>query len=153
MYLSNKSYTFYTERIKQIYFNVEDRLLNNSTELVTDNLISMRVNVTAGYSNAAKIAYDMANDIDNRILATGIIEEDITDPLSDFYGMKKAAGVFKYIHDTNHLMYIFSSILPLNKADRIFSTIVDSNNNTFITRFRIAKKGFETYIYLRYIKV
>ena len=79
-------------------------------------------------------------------------EEEITDNISDFYLLKKDGGGYYYIHDNKYYMTLFNGLLPLNKSDKIFLSINDNGNNTFIARFRIKKK-YNVFVYVSYLKV
>lgn len=82
-------------------------------------------------------------------------EQEITNNILDLFSMKKGDGTMYYVHQCNNSKYfmtLFSGLLPLNKADKVFIRIFD-NGNSFISNFIVRKKKFELFIYVVYLKV
>lgn len=82
-------------------------------------------------------------------------EQEITNNILGLFSMKKGDGTMYYIHEYNNIKYfitLFSGLLPLNKADKVFIRIFD-NGNSFVSNFIVRKKKFELFIYVAYLKV
>lgn len=66
--------------------------------------------------------------------------------------MKASDGASSFILD-NYCMILFSSMLPVNKSDKVSLEIFDYGSN-FISNFKIQKKkDIELYIYIKFIKL
>ena len=92
-----------------------------------------------------------AISIDCRML--NITEDDCSKDLEKLYTLNKTSGSFLYKYDNNHLLTLFSGIVPLAKADKLYIKVMDNSDNTFLARFRSHKKHFDVFIYLLYLKI
>ena len=79
-------------------------------------------------------------------------EKNITEDIRPVYSLSKSSGIFNYIYDDNHLMTLFSGILPLTKNDKTFVIVADVGSDSFISRFRVNKKQYDIFIYLMFRK-
>ena len=91
--------------------------------------------------------------IDSIMIATP--EEDYTSKLEMLYKMNSTAGAVQYHIDDTHSITVFGNLLPLNKADKIYATIQDDPNNNmiFYVRYRVHKKAYDVYTYVKYLKL
>lgn len=82
-----------------------------------------------------------------------VLEEDISNNIKSLYSMARADGMFKFIYDNNHYMTLFPGLLPLNKSDKVYMCIDDQlyGQNSFVSRFRVHKKQFDVFVYVRYL--
>lgn len=103
--------------------------------------------------NLAKNKYEYGINIDknNKII---IPEKQVDNIAKQIQSMNKADGGIG-INYNGYYMVLFPSILPINKSDKMYLTIFDfnSNNTTFIAKFRINKKKFDVITYIHYIKL
>ena len=83
----------------------------------------------------------------------GFEEFDATDLLQSLVGRTKSSGAIPVIYDKSHIMYLFSSALPLTKADRVLLTIKDYPNGTFLCRFRVPKKHCTIQTFMSFIRI
>ena len=86
-------------------------------------------------------------------LAHNSIESKIPDIAYRLQSMNKTDGAIIINHE-GYQMTIFPSILPINKSDELYISIIDSfNYNTFVARYRIKKKKFDIITYVNYLKI
>lgn len=136
----------------------------NSVYAIDDSIINTTVLLASAISpDTASIT--LSGEMDNIIsekLKTVISydtsmasyqEENMTDRLSEIYSLNKTDGAMLYKHDSYHILTLFGGLLPLNKADKIYMTLHDNPDNTFLARFRVAKKQFNIFIYIMYISI
>ena len=69
--------------------------------------------------------------------------------LNGIQNMNKSDGAIR-INYNDYYMTIFPSILPINKADKLYITILASTTPIFFARFRINKKKFDIITYIGY---
>jgi len=89
-------------------------------------------------------------DITN--LMQNLYEEDITDTINQAILESKSTRVIS-LQVSGHNMQIPTSIIPVNKADKIYITIYDGLNRTFTSRFRITKKITDLMIYISFLNM
>ena len=89
-------------------------------------------------------------DITN--LMQNLYEEDITEVINNAILESKSTGVIS-LQVSGHNMQIPTSIIPVNKADKIYITIYDGLNRTFTSRFRITKKITDLMIYISFLNM
>lgn len=96
-----------------------------------------------------------ANDIDRKMdrMVSGYIERDVTQELKELYSLTKTSGSILYHFDQNHLMTLFSGVIPLAKSDKLFLQVLDNSRSTFLARFRVQKKQSTVFVYLAYLKI
>ena len=90
------------------------------------------------------------SDITN--LMQALPEVDITDTINRAILESKATGVIN-LEVEGYEMQIPTSIIPVNKADKIYITIYDGLNRTFTSRFRITKKITDLMIYISFLSM
>lgn len=118
--------------------------LTNDTLSVTQSM-ELNMIVTNNWSKVVSI--------ENRIADNDLRQQDVTNELEKLFKMSKSTGAFIYKHDKDHMLTLFSGIIPLNKADKVYLTLLDNPDNTFLARFRVSKKKFDVYAYLMYLKI
>ena len=129
-------------------FNIDESLNKNTISTLT-NILDIECDKRT--EMMVKDRLNNALNIDNSLLE--LPEEDMTDKLSMVYKLTKSSGAIHYKYDDNHIMTLFSGILPLAKSDKFYLKLSDNSNNTFIVRFIIKKKQFNIYVYLLYLKI
>ena len=77
-------------------------------------------------------------------------EECITDNISTLFTLRKGDGCIYYKHHNKYFITLFSGLLPINKSDKIYLTIYQNNNNSFLSIFRINKKKFNVFVCILY---
>ena len=96
------------------------------------------------------------NDIEyNRNISCIIYDDfDITEDISPLYSMKKADGIYT-LKFVDYFITLFPGLLPLTKSDKVFMTIMDKFDNTFICKFTVKKKKMisDIIVYVAYIKI
>lgn len=103
-----------------------------------------------GNHNQACINLRKSMVISNNLL---IPEEEISDVAQRLNTMTKADGSINITHH-GYVMTVFSSILPISKADKLYVTLyAGSQPNIFTARYRIQKKKFNMMVFITYIKV
>lgn len=80
------------------------------------------------------------------------VVESIDDKIQKLREMKKTDGSFYLVHN-GLFITMFPGLLPLVKVDKVFLSIFDTSNTSFVAKFIIRKKKFEVFIYLAYLKV
>ena len=102
-----------------------------------------------------KIKYNLNNtiSIDSSMINTP--EQDFTERLSMLFKMNSTAGAVQYHIDNEYSITVFGNLLPLNKADKIYVTLKDDefNNKIFYVRYRVHKKAYDVYTYVKYLKL
>ena len=91
------------------------------------------------------------NEIESQII--NLPEVDMTQRLEELYSMNRSSGALQYKYDRNHILTLFSGVLPLAKADKLLMKLWDNSNTTFLVRFRIPKKQANIFVYLLYLKI
>lgn len=83
-----------------------------------------------------------------------ILETEVQDIMLKIQNMNKADGSI-FINYNNYHMTVFPSILPVNKSDKLYMTILQLYNEpyAFISKFRIKKKKFDVLTYVNYLKI
>lgn len=76
------------------------------------------------------------------------IDEDIVNLKS----MRKMDGAFHLIHN-GHWITMFPGLLPMVKSDKVYLSIYDTSETSFVAKFTVKKKKFDVYVYLAYLKV
>lgn len=64
---------------------------------------------------------------------------------------KAADGADLYRLDTQHMMYTFSSLHPINKSDRVSCSIYNCDERSYIANFIIDKKKYKIHEFIRYL--
>lgn len=77
----------------------------------------------------------------------------INDDIQQVFSLRKNDGCFYYKFQNKYFITLFSGILPLNKADKVYLSIYSNNSTSFIAKFRIKKKKFDVYIYITYLYI
>ena len=80
------------------------------------------------------------------------LEEDVTDRLESMYTHHKSDGGVYFVHNGYYITLSYG-ILPLNKGNKIYLSIIDNDQCTFTTRFRVDKKKANVYSYITYRKL
>lgn len=71
---------------------------------------------------------------------------------NDAIGRKMADGANPYVLNKKYVMYIFSSLHPINKSDKVGCEIYDlQDNRTYMIHFIISKPKYTIHEYLRYL--
>jgi hypothetical protein len=76
------------------------------------------------------------------------IDEDIIKLKS----MRKMDGTFHLIHDGQWIT-MFPGLLPMVKSDKVYLSIYNTSETSFVAKFTVKKKKFDVYVYLAYLKV
>jgi hypothetical protein len=99
-----------------------------------------------------KIAYRLSISADDAIRRP-IIEkrELINDNIADFFTLKKKDGIIKYIHNNKFLITIFQGLLTVSKSDKIYLTIHEYDNVSFVAHFEVVKKKFVVNVFTRFL--
>ena len=136
-------------------FEIDDSGMINTTTLTTiANTESMNVVVNTAVQKVVEQHISQSVNIDRQMAVNSIKPEmDVTTDLQDLYKMSKSSGIYNYIYDNNHLMTLFSGIFPLAKNDKIFCTVMDINDISFIARFRVHKKTCDIVSYLHFRRI
>lgn len=135
-------------------FEIDDSGMVNMTTLTTIANETMTVKVNTAIQKAVEEQISQAVDIDRQMAINPIKPEmDVSKDLETMYKMSKSSGIYNYIYDSGHLMTLFSGIFPLAKNDKIFCTIMDINDTSFIARFRIRKKTCNILSYLMFRRI
>ena len=128
-------------------FDFTDNIIKtiNGTEL----LIGFNNSISEIACSKFKYAISLENNIQ-----TAISESEIPDIMSKIQCMNKADGSIG-VNYNGYYMTLFPSILPTNKNDKMYVSILQPYNqlHTFISKFRIKKKKFNVIVYINYIKV
>lgn len=77
----------------------------------------------------------------------------VNNELEKIFSYHKQDGCMYYIHDGKYFITLFAGLLPLNKADKIYLTIYEDSDNSFIAEFKIDKKKFTVYVYVAYLYI
>ena len=87
---------------------------------------------------------------DNNVL---YIEKDIKDNESFMYAMSRKAseGAVKFKSGENYIMYLFSSLHPINKPDSVSMKIYAYDNISYLAEYIINKKQCNIIEYIRYL--
>ena len=104
------------------------------------------------YNSSYDVNKNSIADIDYGMDLDGCKEDNVTNEMQDLFGMNMNSGIQKFNHN-NHIMILFGGIIPLNKNDSIFLTIIDSSYNTFVSRFRIHKKSYDILVYIKFLNL
>lgn len=80
-------------------------------------------------------------------------ERDMTEELEFMFSLKSSSKPVYYHYDRQHMFTLFAGIFPLLKGDRIFVTLRDESQSTFLVRFRIKKKHCDLFAYVNYLRV
>lgn len=82
-----------------------------------------------------------------------MIQEQLVDDISSkIKSMSRSDGSINIIYE-NYYMVLFPTIFPINKADKLFLTIIKLDINSFISKFRIQKKKFNIIMYIHYLDI
>lgn len=172
------NYIIYTELdSNMIYNNSLNGLIINAKELssfVKTITVESEFNLEPSFNNTLIIKsltgelvfhskYDIRIDCDPLYrlslirdinCRTSLSEEAyINDKIEQFFLLHKDDGCFYYIHDNKYFITLFSGLLPVNKADKVYLSIYPSNDKSFIAKFRVNKKKFDVFIYLAYLYI
>lgn len=133
-------------------FNIEepnkDGILVISTmnaTLIFENRINMRFN------NIAENIIDTVERIRMQNVLSPCV--CVNTELENLFNLHKQDGCMYYIHDNRYFITLFAGLLPLNKSDKIYLTIYEDSDTSFITEFKICKKKFAVYVYIAYLNV
>lgn len=66
--------------------------------------------------------------------------------------MKKTDGAFHLIYNGQWIT-MFPGLLPMVKSDKVYLSIYNTSETSFVAKFTIKKKKFDVYVYLAYLKV
>jgi len=127
-------------------FKIDIIAINFSTLLTTLNG-TLKVDVNTSFINNKM----MFIGFNNRFINSK--EDDMSNIIDFMYSMNKSSGVRLFKYDDNHILTLFGGLLPLTKSDKIFLSIIDDINETFLARFRIKKKLGDVIIILKYMKI
>lgn len=75
----------------------------------------------------------------------------INEEIQNVFALRKDDGCIYYKHNNKYMMTLFSGILPVNKGDKVYLTILPNNITSFISKFEIVKKKFIVNIYIAYL--
>ena len=90
--------------------------------------------------------------LDNNIKPS-IPETEIADIMVKVQAMKSSDGAIG-VNYNGYYMTLFPTLLPLNKSDKMYVTILQPDMlHTFIAKFCIRKKKFNIITYVNYLKV
>lgn len=81
---------------------------------------------------------------------------DVTKELDNLFALRKTDGTIYYTHECQGQKYfitLFSGLVPLNKADKLYLNIIDNGTNFFIVNLRVDKKNIKIISYIAYLKV
>ena len=133
-------------------YSIDDTLINNNITLTTSvSDYAVTITISAELDN---IVGDKLRSIFNYDIAMAQSQEEyMSEKLSDIYSLNKTAGGKLYKHDSEHILTLFGGLLPLTKADKLYMTLYDNPDNTFLARFRVAKKRFTIFVYIMYISI
>lgn len=69
----------------------------------------------------------------------------------DILSKKMSDGANIYNLDMKHTMYIFSSLHPINKTDKVSCTIYPYDDKSYISYFVIDKNKYQIHEFIRYL--
>ena len=125
--------------------------VNNTIKSISGGELTLTHNIQLAELACNKFKYATSLDY---IMQTAIPETEIKDIMDKIQNMNKADGSIG-INYNGYYMTLFPSILPINKSDKLYVKIFQSNIqlHTFIAKFCIRKKKFDIITYINYIKV
>lgn len=77
---------------------------------------------------------------------------NIDENIVNLRSMKKTDGTFNLIHNGQWIT-MFPGLLPMVKSDKVYLSIYDTSETSFVAKFTVKKKKFDVYVYLAYLKV
>lgn len=151
-------YKLLSDFVKNITIEEQFEVINGGiSSMVTleDNIGFLQIESSILYKNIIEERINLSRFVNQYQY---VIDGPITDKIQQVLDMKKADGVFNYIEEINgnkYFMTLFPRLLPVNKGDNVYASIIDNHDtNSFITKFTVEKKKkFKIYIYLAYLKV
>ena len=124
-----------------------------SSDIIKTRSMIMNIQSSIIMDSKAEACFDRAVKVHNTMLQAQLKENDVTSEFGSLYGLSKSAGVKeKYVYN-GHIMLLFGGALPLNKADRLYLTLMDNNDGTFYTKFRVHKKTCDVYVFMRFMNL
>ena len=137
-------------------FDIDPNIENNVIYSNMGSELNIHIDFTYSGMYLSK-ALSPENDIEyNRHISCTIFSDfDITNNIAPLYNMKKADGIFTLKFMDQYFITLFPGLLPLTKSDKVFMTLMDKLDNTFICRFTIKKKKMipDVIVYVAYLKI
>lgn len=136
------------------YFYIDE---NNAVNQMFTNIgaVEMLVLTDKNMIDFALSRINQSNLIDSSIAAyNNPISGDITKDIEEVFTMHKGDGAFYYKFQNRYYLTLFNGLLPLNKSDKVYLSILDNGMEpTFTAKYDIKKSKFVISIYIAYLKV